>query len=148
MAQSPNAKIGAGVTVEFWNALASPPAYETFGYVRNFSGFGRSRPEVDSTTLDSLAEEAVAGLPKGKTVTVKVTTNAAAIDLADQLAATDSVDVKATWPAPLSKTRYFPAIPIDDDQGSISASALMETDFQLRISGPITTVDPHASSPV
>ena len=43
MAQSPNAKIGAGVTVEFWNALASPPAYETFGYVRNHVGLDKVR---------------------------------------------------------------------------------------------------------
>lgn len=145
MANKDNAQAGKGVQVLWWNDEASPPAYESVGKIRSVSGFGRSRAEIESDTLDSEEGEYVSGLRRGKVLNIVTTTTGAAMELAENWQDRESVDLKLVWPTPTNRTRYCAAVPIDDDQGTIAPNTLMEQTIQARITGGIKLTDPHGA---
>lgn len=145
MADRNNAQIGAGVQLLYWDEVTSPNVYSALGKVRSINGIGVSRPEVGSTTLESTAEERIAGLPDGKQVTIVLTTTGPAIELVELFRDLDVVDLKLVIPAPATKTRYFSIVPLDDDLGTITANALQEITIQGRITGAIASTDPHGA---
>jgi hypothetical protein len=144
MADSTNSQIGSGVTLAYWGG--SPATYTDLGPVRSINGIGVTNPEVDSTTLSSSIEETIAGLPKGKTVTIVFTTSNANHDVVEAFATAKApVQLRVAFPAPLTKTRYFTITPLDFDEGTITPSGLLEMTLQGRITGTApTAVNPHA----
>lgn len=138
MADSTNSQIGAGVTIAYWGG--SPVAWTDLGPIRNASGIGVTRTEKESTTLDSVAIERIGGLPDGKQVTITFTTASSNHDIVEAMVNDgDPVDLRVTWPAPLSKTRYFTIVPLDFDEGDISPDDLLEMALMGRITGGAPT---------
>lgn len=144
MANSANAQIGAGVALSYWNTVASPDAWATLGNVRNISGIGTQKAEVDSTTLDSAAVERIGGLADGKQVTFKVTTTSAAMTIVEAWSAgIVNIDFRIVWPTPATVTRYFTLVILGYDHGDIQPSGLCEITVTGRISGAIVTTATH-----
>lgn len=147
MADSTTAQIGATVDLAFWDTSQSPDAYTDLGQVRSIAGVGSTKPEVDSTTLDSTAVERISGLPDGDSVTIVFTTGATNTNL-DRIrgwqSGSSEVDYKLTLGAPATEILYFSLIPLHFDLGTIQPSNLVEVTFQGRITGSISSTDPHA----
>lgn len=144
-ADSSNAQIGSQVALSYWNAAASPPAYQTIGKVRTLDGIGVAKPEVDSTTLDSTGVERIGGLPDGEQVTIVFTTTQATMEKLEQfLASTSSIDLKVVWPSPTNVTRYFALLPLKYNHNSMAASNLLEMTLQGRMTGAApSSTNPH-----
>lgn len=135
-ADSTNAQIGSLSSLFYWNATASPAAYQTLGKVRSIQGVGVNKTEVDSTTLDSTGVDRIGGLPDGKQITIVLTLTAASLLLVEGfLNSTASIDLKLTTPAPSSTSRYFSMLPLDYDRGTMTASGLLEITLQGRMTG-------------
>jgi hypothetical protein len=146
MADATRAQIGAQTTLSYWDTVASPAEYAELGPVRSIAGLGASRPEVDSTTLDSEAVERIGGLPDGKTLTITFAAAAENSDLVEGWVNDgDPLTLKIEFPAPLNETRYCDIVPLDFDYGTISASGLIELTLSGRITGAISSTDPNGS---
>lgn len=146
MADKNHAQIGAQTQVNFWDIDVSPAAYAPLGKVRSVSGLGTTRAEVESTTLDSTAVERISGLPDGQQVTFTVT---AASDNFDKIKdlfddASETVDLAVIFPVPLAKSVYITIAPLKFEFTNIQPNTLVEITFMGRITGPVTTTDPHA----
>lgn len=139
MADATLAQIGSQVTLSSYND-DSPPVFTNLGPIRSIAGIGVARPEVESTTLDSLAVERIGGLPDGKQVTIVFTMATSNLTVIEGFVNDgDPVNLRVTFPAPLSTSRYFTIAPLDFDYGTIQPSGLVEITLIGRISGPITT---------
>lgn len=145
MSDSANAQIGAGVSLGYADDLESPIEYTPLANIRSIQGVGSMKPEVESTTLDSLAVERIKGLADGKEVTIVLTTTSAGKTLIEGwYASVDPIHLRLSWPAPSSITRYFDLTVLDIDDGTITPSGLCEQTVKGRITGPITSVAPAA----
>jgi hypothetical protein len=143
-AGSSQAQIGAGVALSYWDTVNSPNAYASIGNVRSISNVGTKKTEVNSTTLDSTAEEFIGGLATGEEISITVTTTSAAMSLAELwTSGTSNKDLKLVWPSPASVTRYFSIAPLGFKHSDIQPSGLLEFTIMGRISGAITSVNPH-----
>lgn len=137
MADSTLAQTGSAVTLHY--AVGSPIVWTNLGPIRSIAGIGQSRPEVDSTTLDSTAVERIGGLPDGKQVTVVFTTATSNHDLIEGfVTAGTPIQLRVVFPTPVTETRYFYMVPLDYDRGSITPGGLMETTLMGRITGSIS----------
>lgn len=138
MANNTNSQIGSQVALAYGNG-ASPQVYTSLGPVRSIAGIGLTRPEVDSTTLDSTAVERIGGLQDGKQVTIVFTAaNANAQLIKGFVDAGTAIRLRVTFPSPLNESRYFNIIPLDYDHGTITASGLLELTLMGRITGAIS----------
>src|SRR5262245_45033365 len=64
-ATSANAQIGSRTTLSYWNILATPDVWTAIPNITTMGPLGATKPEVDSTDLDSLAVERIGGLKDG-----------------------------------------------------------------------------------
>ena len=147
MADSTTAQIGATVDLAYWDTVvASPPAWADLGQIRSIAGVGVTKPEVDSTTLDSTSVERISGLSDGDQVTIVFTTGATNTNI-DRIKGwvdgTSEVDYKLTINSPATETLYFSIIPLHYDFGTIQPSNLVEISFQGRVTGGISATPSH-----
>lgn len=145
MADSTNAQIGSQTKVYFWDTSLSPDGYTQIPNVRQFGPTGATKPEVDSTDLDSTGVERIGGLQDGDEFPITCVANAITSAMLkgffdDGL----NLDLKVIYPAPLSLTEYFSFTPLHFEKGTITPSGLVECTLQGRISGDISDTDPHA----
>lgn len=146
MADSTTAQIGATVDLAYWNTALSPDAYSDLGQIRSINGVGVTKPEVDSTTLDSTAMEYIGGLENGDTCTIVFTTGAANTNIdriRGWLTAAVEVDFRLTANSPATEVLYFSVTPLHFDLGNIQPNNLLELTFSGRITGGISATDPH-----
>lgn len=149
MADANNAQIGSQVTFSIWDTVvSSPPAWVSLGKVRSIGGYGEDLPEVDSTTLDSLAVERISGLPDGTEMSVMCTFRPVTLALMEAIdAAKANVDARLVWPAAgvtPGTTRYFAVTPRGFTIPTITPSGLIELDAKFRRSSPASTTPSHA----
>lgn len=146
MADSTTAQIGATVDLDYWNTAVSPDAWASLGQIRSIAGVGSTKPEVDSTTLDSTAVERISGLPDGDSVTIVFTTGATNTNV-DRIIGwqqgTAEIDFKLTLGSPATEVLYFSLIPLHFDFGTIQPSNLVEVTFTGRITGDISATPSH-----
>lgn len=147
MADSTNAQIGVTATLSYWNTAASPDAWAELGQIRQITGIGVTKAEVDSTTLDSDAVEYIGGLASGDQVSITLTSGSANgnLDLiTGWVDGTTEIDFKIALAAPATETRYFSLTPLHYDFGTIAPSGLIEPVFSGRITGGISATPSHA----
>ena len=60
-----------GLTVSRQNTTVSPVAYQALEEVRSLSGFGKTNPLIDATSMDSTSMEYIAGLADGNEITIE-----------------------------------------------------------------------------
>lgn len=144
MADSTNAQIGSQTKLYFWDTSLSPDAYGQLVNVRQFGEIGSDSPEVDSTDLDSTGVQRIPGLPDGKEISILSVANSTTLPKIESIFdAGLNIDIKAVFPAPMSTTRYFAFTPLGFAINTVTPSGLIEVTLRGRISGSITTVDPH-----
>lgn len=146
MADSTTAQIGATVDLAYWNTALSPDAWSDLGQIRSINGVGVTKPEIDSTTLDSTAVQYIGGLQDGDNCTVVFTTGAANTNI-DRIKGwvdgTTGIDFRITINAPATETLYFSITPLHYDFGNIQPNNLLEMSFSGRISGGISATPSH-----
>lgn len=137
-----NAQTGAGVTISYWDTTASPPAWALFGNVRSIKGVGTEKPKVQSTTLDSVKHQYIAGLGEPKELTVTSTGQelSTIMGLDDAGAA---LECKLDFPVPMDIVLYFETEPLGWEIGDIEPDSLIELDFKMQTTGAITTTPSH-----
>ncbi len=138
--------IGSKATISYWDVSQSPDAYTAYAQVQNFGDIGRKAPEVEKTTLDSDAVERRPGLPDTESVTIMVNLNAAGFAiLKAQVDAGTKLDLKVNFtPAGIATILYLGFIPLGYKIGKVDAKKLLECSLEGRITGDISTTDPHA----
>lgn len=146
MAKQDKAQGGKGVTAFWWNASASPPAYQTLGKIRKISPIGVDDAEIESSTLDSEIEDSVPGLGRGKEVMVTDVYNAESVARFEAIkAAGVDFTVKLVWPSPASLTRYVDVSPRGIDYPEVGPNTLQEISLKTKMVGIApTATDPHA----
>lgn len=147
MANTTNAQIGITVDLAYWNTAVSPDAWADLGQIRSVSGIGITRPRVNTTTLDSTAEDYIPGLQDGKEFSIVFTTGATNTNI-DRLltwgASADNIDFKLTINAPATETLYFSGASIAWEIPTISPGALVEITATGQITGSISATPSHA----
>lgn len=137
MANATKAQIGSQITVDY--AVGSPITWTSINPIRSVSGLGLKRGETDSTTLDSLAVERIGALPDGQEFTLVCTTAASNIDqLEDFVISGAPIQLRVTFPSPLTKVRYFYIVPLGFDHGTLTPSGLVEITINGRITGAVS----------
>lgn len=146
MATSSTSQIGSLTTLHFWSTAASPDAWVKFGQVKGFGTLGQDRSEVDVTDLDSTAVERIGGLADGREITIEIYANTTTLPQIEALFALNAnVDMKATFPAPLTSVRYFTLTPLGIDQpGQVDPNTPLMATLRGRISGSISSTPSHA----
>lgn len=145
MADEDNAQIGLGTALSYWNAAASPPAYEAIGNILSMDPPGVTRPEVESTTLDSDEAEFINGVRTSDQMKVTATLNAVGYALLKNWVNDgDNVEFKLGYAAPASITEYFTGKPLSYKPGSVTPNGLIQVDFTTRVTGGISETNPHA----
>lgn len=144
-ATSANSQHGSLATLHFWDVSLSPDAWTKFGQVRRFGVLGVDRPEVDVTDLDSTGVERIGGLADGREITIEIYANTTTMPQIESLfSANATIDLKATFPAPLSLTRYFSIAPLGIDQpGQVEPNTPLMVSLRGRISGSISSTPSH-----
>src|SRR5262245_39910725 len=123
MATSAQAQIGSKVQFKIYNTAASPSAYDAIGYVRSINGFGVEKPKVNSTTLDSDAEEYIPGVADGKEMTIVFVSNSDTLtEIEALIAGTGNKQCVIIWPTPMSVSRFFSLTPQGYEHGTITPS--------------------------
>lgn len=145
MADSTTAQIGSQSTWKYWDTAASPPAWAEMGLVRTMDPYGADLPEVNSTTLDSVEEQFIPGLPMGKELSVTMTVTANSLSRVEAVNAppTVNIDVWVHYPAPTNQSRYFAVTPRGFDGPVHTPSGLMEITFKGRRSGSASSTPTH-----
>lgn len=144
MADATLAQIGSETTLSYWNLAASPDAWVDLGPIRTISGVGVERPEVESTTLDSTSVERIGGLRDGKEMTITFTAATTSMLLIISFVDDgDPLDLKLTFPAPLSDSLYLTITPLSYEFSEIGPSDLIEIELGGRITGDITDIATH-----
>lgn len=144
MADSTNAQIGSQTQVWYWDTDLTPDAYVQIPNIRSFGPTGATKPEVDSTDLDSTGVQRIGGLQDGDEFPIVCVANATTAALLKEFFDEgDNIDLKVIYPSPLSITEYFQITPLHFEKGSITPSGLVECTLSSRISGSISLIDPH-----
>src|SRR5262245_2395380 len=144
MATSANAQIGSLTTLSFWDTDLTPDAWVAIANIRQFGEVGADKPEVDSTDLDSTGVERIGGLTDGKEISIVCVGNSTTLAQFEEFYNEGStLDLKATFPTPLSTSRYFSLTPLGFSLGTITPSGLIEVTLRGRISGSISSVASH-----
>lgn len=144
MANSLTAQIGATVDLAYWDTAVSPDAWADLGQIRQINGFGATAQEVDSTTLDSTAVERIAGLDDGDAITITFTTGATNTNIDRvQTWKGSTVDFKLTLGTPATEVLYFSVTGLHFGIPTITPNALLEVEFQGRITGSISATPSH-----
>lgn len=137
--------IHASSALSWWNVDLSPDAYDEIDEVFEISGLAEERPEVPRTPIDRTSVERIAGLNDGGEVTINLNRTLANSQLVAQwYAAGDEIQYRLESSDSLNETQYFTLIPRRRDFGSIRAENPGEIIFVGRISGAISTTNPHA----
>jgi hypothetical protein len=143
-ATSANAQIGSRTTLSYWSLLATPDAWVAIPNIQSMGPLGATKPEVDSTDLDSLAVERIGGLKDGDEFPITAIANQVTQPLFEKFQNDAlNIDFRMTFPAPLSRSLYFTWTPLHLDYGTIEPSGLVTVNNNGRLSGDITTVPTH-----
>lgn len=139
-------KAQRGYGAQLWYSAvgASPFSYTKLIELVSIAGLGTTRPEIDMTHLESDNDsiERIGGIQDGNVTTLLFNTTVDNIDIVQgMIEANVNLEWKLIWLSTsglAAKTRYFRAIPLTVDLGTIDAPSGLRQSMTMRISRSIS----------